>query len=307
MGRGLRTIGALVTVPLRLPLARYRVPRLSAPRGPSRSGRARAAPAVSRLRILGAARSVAWRRGFPPAHRRVSLRRPTARTERAGCSPRDRSGEWLYEALYRFGFSSAPYSPDPGDGLRLLRTRITAADPLRSPPATARPPGNSPPANRSSREELREAARAPGGARTRLDCLPDLSLRTWKALGPRGPGPRFPASATAQWPRIALRNPPARKLPPEPAEHVHGPAHPAHVPRGPSRPPGNSARSDDGASASDPDRGFGLPPRRGGALRRRAPPEQLCDATLWPVRSNWFPNAPKSGSGLGGAAAEDPA
>ena len=49
----------------------------------------------------------------------------------------DRSGEWLYEALHRFGFSTAPHSPDPADGMRLLRARITAA-------AHCAPPGNRP-------------------------------------------------------------------------------------------------------------------------------------------------------------------
>ena len=54
----------------------------------------------------------------------------------------DRSGEWLYEALHRFGFASAPHSPDPNDGLRLLGARITAAIHC------------APPANRPAREEL---------------------------------------------------------------------------------------------------------------------------------------------------------
>ncbi len=49
----------------------------------------------------------------------------------------DRSGEWLFEALHRFGFSSAPHSPDPADGLRLEDARITAA-------VHCAPPGNRP-------------------------------------------------------------------------------------------------------------------------------------------------------------------
>ena len=99
----------------------------------------------------------------------------------------DRSGEWLYEALHRFGFASAPHSPDPKDGLRLLEARITAA-------IHCAPPGNRP-----SREEL--AACQPfleeelrGAARLRVVvALGAIAfrafLRTWKEIGREVPVP----------------------------------------------------------------------------------------------------------------------
>jgi uracil-DNA glycosylase len=54
----------------------------------------------------------------------------------------DRSGDWLYGTLYRFGFASQPTATHRDDGLRLVDAYVTAAARC------------APPANKPTKEEL---------------------------------------------------------------------------------------------------------------------------------------------------------
>ena len=99
----------------------------------------------------------------------------------------DSSGDWLYEALHRYGFASQPRSVSRDDGLTLVDCYITAA-------ARCAPPGNKP-----SRVEL-ERCRPYLAAEVRLlshvgvvlvlgRIAHDAWLKAagwWEALEPRG-------------------------------------------------------------------------------------------------------------------------
>ncbi|MFQ5788947.1 MAG: uracil-DNA glycosylase [Acidobacteriota bacterium] len=100
----------------------------------------------------------------------------------------DRSGDWLYEALYRYGFANLPQAVARDDGLRLSDAFITAA-------ARCAPPGNKPTAE--------EFARCQGYLVGELQLLRGLRvvvalgrlafdrfLAAWRALGRVVPSPK---------------------------------------------------------------------------------------------------------------------
>ena len=127
----------------------------------------------------------------------------------------DRSGDWLFAALWRAGFANQPESVARDDGLALSDCYVTAA-------VRCAPPANRPsPAERDNclpyfeRElELLEHVRV-------IVCLGgfawDAALRTLDGVRDLGR-----VSATAPTAAVGSLHP-ARLLPPQPAEHVHRP------------------------------------------------------------------------------------
>jgi len=100
----------------------------------------------------------------------------------------DRSGAWLYRALYRAGFASQPIAVSRDDGLRLRDAYITAA-------VRCAPPGNRPtPAEfRRCRPYLEGEIRLLSQVRVVVALgrvAMDAFLRAWEANGHELPRPR---------------------------------------------------------------------------------------------------------------------
>jgi uracil-DNA glycosylase family 4 len=117
----------------------------------------------------------------------------------------DASGDWLFAALHRHGFASAPHSRGPGDGMRLRDAYLSAA-------ARCAPPGNRPTAEELAHclpflaEEIRLLRRV-----WVLLCLGriayDATLRALAASGRPWPG-RRPSFGHA-----LVHRPPVPRLP----------------------------------------------------------------------------------------------
>jgi uracil-DNA glycosylase family 4 len=113
----------------------------------------------------------------------------------------DRSGDWLYRAMYRAGFASQPESVDRGDGLELAGAYVTAAARC------------APPANKPTREELatcqpwieRELDLLAPTLRVAV-CLGSIGFHAlWRVLAARGdelprPRPKFGHGVEVQLP-----------------------------------------------------------------------------------------------------------
>ena len=110
----------------------------------------------------------------------------------------DRSGEWLYRALYRAGFANQPTSTHADDGLRLNDVLVTAA-------VHCAPPANKPsPSERDSCSAWLEAELdLLSGARVFVTLGSFAYQQTLRVLGDRGlavprPRPRFGHLAEVQ-------------------------------------------------------------------------------------------------------------
>ena len=109
----------------------------------------------------------------------------------------DRSGDWLFEALHRFGFANKSSSVNKGDGLELADCIIVAA-------VRCAPPGNKPAPEelRNCGKYLREELRMLSQKRV-IVALGQIAfrafLRTWEELGERLRQPKPPFSHAGEW------------------------------------------------------------------------------------------------------------
>ncbi len=139
----------------------------------------------------------------------------------------DRSGDWLFAALWRCGLANQPHSVSRDDGLELHGAYVTAA-------VRCAPPANKPlPAERDACAPFLERELTLLRAVRVIVCLGgfawDAALRLRTALGEPTPRPTSPLRSRGRAVVRPLAS--ARQLPPEPAEHVHRPPHRADARR----------------------------------------------------------------------------
>jgi uracil-DNA glycosylase len=109
----------------------------------------------------------------------------------------DRSGDWLYEALYQFGFANQPFSTGRDDGLKLSHCLVTAA-------VRCAPPDNKPLPDEmdNCRDYLRQELRLIASKRV-VVALGQVAFRSflkaWRENGTDLKGTKFEFRHGGEW------------------------------------------------------------------------------------------------------------
>lgn len=92
----------------------------------------------------------------------------------------DRSGEWLYRALYETGFASQPESIGSGDGMKLNRARILCSVKCAPPDNKPTPQEKSTCIGRFTQREFNLCRDLGQGRKQVWLCLGAIAFETWK-------------------------------------------------------------------------------------------------------------------------------